>query len=47
MIKKALAAAPIIVGFVFATGFYVGWKTTLRIVDSVIPRKEDKEGQHV
>ena len=43
MIKKTLAATPIIVGFVFAAGFYVGWKTTLRVVDSIISRKEEKE----
>lgn len=43
MLKKALMLAPIAIGFAFAAGVFVGWKTTLRIMDDVIARREKSE----
>lgn len=39
MIKWAIAAGAAIAGFSFAAGAYVGWKTTLKVLDSVERRK--------
>lgn len=39
MIKLVAAAGAVIAGFAFATGCYVGWKTTLKVLDSVERRK--------
>lgn len=40
MIKWTVIAASVAVGFAFAAGAYTGWKTTLKVMDSVQARKE-------
>lgn len=43
MFKNALMFAPVVIGLAFAAGVLVGWKTTLRIMDNVIARREKTE----
>lgn len=43
MLKNAMMLAPVVIGFAFAAGVFVGWKTTLRIMDNVIARREKTE----
>lgn len=43
MLKNALMLAPVAIGIAFAAGVFVGWKTTLRIMDNVIARREKTE----
>lgn len=40
MIKTVLALGTVVVGVAFAAGCYVGWKTTLKVVDDVTSRKK-------
>lgn len=42
MIKWIAGAAAVGVGFAFAAGAYVGWKTTLKAMDSVAKRAKDE-----
>ena len=42
MIKWVVAGITIGAGFVFAAGCYVGWKTTLKAIDSVAERNGKK-----
>ena len=43
MIKWVAAAGATIAGFAFAAGAYVGWKTTLKVIDSVEDRRKKVE----
>lgn len=40
MIKWAFWAGGIVAGFAFAAGCYVGWKTTMKVVDNYDERKK-------
>lgn len=40
MIKWALAAGAVVAGFAFAAGAYTGWKTTMKVLDSVEERRK-------
>lgn len=40
MIKWTVAAGAVVAGLAFASGFYVGWQTTLRVADSLIARRK-------
>ncbi len=40
MIKWSLLAGGVVAGVAFAAGCWVGWKTTLKVIDSVNVRKE-------
>jgi hypothetical protein len=40
MIKWMVFVAPVVVGAVFAAGCWVGWKTTMRVMDSVKKKVE-------
>ena len=40
MIKWALFAAALASGFAFGAGCFVGWKTTLKVVDSIDERRK-------
>lgn len=41
MIKWILVATPVLAGAVFAAGCWVGWKTTMKAMDSVKKKVED------
>jgi hypothetical protein len=41
MIKWIASAAAVVAGAAFAAGAYVGWKTTLKAMDSVAKRTKD------
>jgi len=41
MIKWVFFAAPVVAGAVFAAGCWVGWKTTMKAIDSVKKKVED------
>lgn len=40
MIQATLVVGSIAVGFAFAAGCYVGWKTTMKVIDSVEARRK-------
>ena len=40
MIKTTLAVGTVVVGIAFAAGCYVGWKTTMRVLDNVMARRK-------
>ena len=42
MIKWVILAGAVGTGFAFAAGAYVGWKTTLRVIDSVNKRVQPR-----
>jgi hypothetical protein len=41
VIKWVVFGAPLIAGAVFAAGCWVGWKTTMKAMDSVKKKVED------
>jgi len=43
VIKWVVMAGAVAAGFAFAAGTYVGWKTTLKVVDSVDQRRKVKD----
>jgi hypothetical protein len=46
MIKWTVMAATVGVGFAFAAGCWVGWKTTLKVMDSVQERRKKHDNAH-
>lgn len=42
MIKWVFIAGGVVAGAAFAAGTYVGWKTTLRVIESVNSKKKSK-----
>lgn len=40
MIKSTLAVGTVAVCLAFAAGCYVGWKTTMRVMDHVLARRK-------
>ena len=40
MIKSTLVAGTVVVALAFAAGAYVGWRTTMKVMDSVIARRK-------
>ena len=42
MIKWVLMGSGLVAGLAFAAGTYVGWKTTLKVIDSVNAKKKEK-----
>lgn len=40
MIKWTLVVGGLVAGVAFAAGTYVGWKTTLKVIDSVEARRK-------
>jgi hypothetical protein len=43
MIKWVLIGGGMVAGVAFAAGTYVGWKTTLKVIDSVKAKKEKED----
>jgi len=42
MIRWVLIGSGVAAGVAFAAGAYVGWKTTLKVIDSVNAKKKEK-----
>lgn len=40
MIRTIVAVGAVVTGAAFAAGFYVGWKTTMKVMDNVIARRQ-------
>jgi len=45
MIKWVLVGGAVVAGVAFAAGTFVGWKTTLKVIDSVKAKKEKSDAR--